>query len=316
MTNKDKPTIVISLTEMINIHRLIWDKIDSLCSADDPLRVVLKDLGPPPGDITEADNREIQLTLQSRFKKEMKEEEENIQRYAETKEMCLPILRAIPMASTLYDMTLVELLESGAEWARKEKQKPLEEQISTVLKNLVMLEKAGLVTAKDDYASFVHDLALEVTNRAAIRERQKKEITRLKMTLEKLRKNTQFLSEQIADYEKYLEDALKKQYEGKKESKLRKPVKFNYEKLEKMGVIVDTDLPDKAADKTKFEVSVPETGIFEVVAIFSKESQEKTTIRLDELLEKHYRQDESLELPHMTWSVDMTLYLFNKEVLT
>jgi hypothetical protein len=162
----------------------------------------------------------------------------------------------------------------------------------------------------------VHDLALEVTNRAAIRERQKKEIARLKTTLEKLKKNTAFLSEQIADYEKYLEDALRKQYEGKKESKLRKPVKFSFEKLDKMGVIVDSDLGEKERKNVKFAISVPETGIFEVVIKLDKTNQDKVQIRLDELLEKHYRQEESLEVPHFTLSVDMTLYLVNKEVLT
>jgi Ras GTPase-activating-like protein IQGAP2/3 len=254
--------------------------------------------------------------LTNRFKKEVKEEEENIQRYAETKELCIPILRAIPIGSSLHEMTLVEVLEMGAEYAKKQKLTTLAEQIATVLKNLVLLEKAGMCTSKDDYQSFVHDLAIEVANRAAIRERQKKEIARLTTTLNKLKKNTQFLSEQIAEYEKYLEDALKKQYEGKKEKHLLKPVKFAFKKLNEMGVITDTTIPEEQQKKVKFLISAPETGIFEVVVNLDKNHAEKFTLRLDELLEKHYRQDENIDLPQLTWNTDMTLYLVNKHILT
>jgi Ras GTPase-activating-like protein IQGAP2/3 len=197
ITRKEKPVIVISLTEMISIHRLIYEKLDSLASADDPLRAVMKDLGAPPTDFNDADNREIQLTLQSRFKKEVKEEEQNLVTYAETKELCIPILRAVPLGSSMSELTLPDVLETGAEYAKQSGNKLLAEQVATVSKNLQILEAAGLVNPKDDYAQLVHDIAIEVANRASIRERQKKEIARLTVTLQKLKKNTAFTSEQV-----------------------------------------------------------------------------------------------------------------------
>src|SRR5687768_11266258 len=110
----------------------------------------MKDLGPPPTDLTEADNREITLVLNNRFKKEVKEDEQNIQIYAETKELCLPILRAIPITASLHQMNLPEVLEHGAEYAKKVNNKVLAEQIATAQKNLALLEKVGLVNPEDD----------------------------------------------------------------------------------------------------------------------------------------------------------------------
>ena len=123
LTQKERPTVVINLTEMVSIHKLLWDKLDSLAAADDPFRAVMKDLGAPPSDITEADNREITLVLNNRFKKEVKEDEQNIQIYSETKELCLPILRAIPITPGMHQMILPEVLEHGAEYAKKNKNK-------------------------------------------------------------------------------------------------------------------------------------------------------------------------------------------------
>ena len=318
LTQKEKPIIIINLSEMISIHKLVFDKLDSLAGKDDPLRAIMRDLGNPPTDFNEADNREIQLALTNRFKKEVKEDEQNLIIYAETKELCIPILRATPLGSSLHTLTLPEVLELGAEYAKKEKKSQLAEQVVQCQKNLAILEKAGLVNPKDDYAQFIHDLAIEVANRAQIRERQKKEIQRLTVTLNKLKKNSQFTSEQIAEYEKYFEDALKKQYEGKKKDiAAQKPQKFTYEKLEKMGVILESELtPEQKKKGPKFAFSAPEPGIFEMVVKLDKTHVEKMTIKLDDLLEKNFNQVERLELPQFVFDVNMTLYLVNKNILT
>jgi len=317
ITQKEKKTIDIKLSEIFRIHALIHSKLDSLAAKDDPLRVVMKDLGTPPESFDDTQDRDITLTLTNRFKQELKEDELNIQIYAETKELMIPILRHIPMGSSVHEMTLPEVLEVGADYAKESKNKILAEQIETVNKNLILLEKAKMVTKTDDYRSFVHDIAIEVANRAAIRERQKKEIARLQATLERLKKNSKFTEEQIADYNKYLQDALKKNYDGKKEKQLQKPQKFSYKKLQEMGVITDSEIPLPNRKGTKFEISAPETGIFEMVIHHKDKNQapEKIEIQLDELLEKHHNRVDRLEKPLVTLDVDMTLYLVNKHIL-
>ena len=54
----------------------------------------------------------------------------------------------------------------------------LSQQINRILENIQKLEGFGLVTKEDNYESFVHAVALEVANRATIRENQRKEISR------------------------------------------------------------------------------------------------------------------------------------------
>jgi len=317
LTQKEKPTIYINLSEIITIHKLIYEKLDNMTSADDPLRVILKDLGPPPEDFDSADSRDIQLTLQNRFKQELKEEEANLQLYAETKDLMIPILRAIPTASSVHEMTLMETLDYGYDWAKKEKQSQIAEHIDTVRKNLAVLAKAKLVSEEDDYQSFVKDLAMEVANRATIRERQKKEIARLKAVLAKLQKQSTFTEEQLVEYDKYLQDALKKQYEGKKPKALHKPQKFSYKKMAQMGVVVDSEIPEKERKGCKLVWHVSDTfGVFDCDVNMKQGHIEPMSFALDELLSRHYNGVEELEQPKITFNVNMTLYLINKYILT
>ncbi len=68
---KTKPLIIISLHEIASTHSLLLQHIDKLAKdKDDPLRVIMNDLGEAPA-ISNEDDREIQLTLTNRFKQSM-----------------------------------------------------------------------------------------------------------------------------------------------------------------------------------------------------------------------------------------------------
>jgi Ras GTPase-activating-like protein IQGAP2/3 len=68
---KTKPVIIISLHEIASTHAFVAQHIDKLAKdKDDPLRVIMTDLGAAPA-ISAEDDREIQLTLTNRFKQEM-----------------------------------------------------------------------------------------------------------------------------------------------------------------------------------------------------------------------------------------------------
>lgn len=71
LTQKAKPVIIISLHEIAQIHNQLQRNISSLAKdKEDPLRIILNDLGDPP-KISSEDDREIQLTLTNRFKQNM-----------------------------------------------------------------------------------------------------------------------------------------------------------------------------------------------------------------------------------------------------
>ncbi len=62
-------------------------------------------------------------------------------------------------------------------------------------------------------------------------------------------------------YEKCLDDAMRKQYDGKKDRELQKPKKFEYKKLEELNVIADSEMSIEQLKKVKFAFSAPEPGM-------------------------------------------------------
>eukprot|EP01099_Mayorella_cantabrigiensis_P000423 TRINITY_DN1192_c0_g5_i2.p1 TRINITY_DN1192_c0_g5~~TRINITY_DN1192_c0_g5_i2.p1 ORF type:complete len:570 (+),score=148.18 TRINITY_DN1192_c0_g5_i2:80-1789(+) len=313
LTQKTKPVILISLHEMVSTHRSLLAHLNEIApEKDDPLRLVLNDLGEPT-DIDQDDDRELQLTLNNRFKVDLDEESEATRLYAETKELVIPILHMVPVVNSIVRLNLMDILEAGIKYATEHSNKQLSNQINKVLENIQKLESEGLISKNDNYDSFVHDIAIEVANRKVIREQQRKEIARLSLTLENLQKHSVYINEQITDYTNYLKDCLT-HYAGGKKGKVKKslgPFKFTYKELAKKGVIIDSEVPQLSQKGTVFIISSEEVGLFDIEAKIAGISVEKMKIELDELLEKHHNGVERLELDQVTLDVNMTLHLIN-----
>jgi len=313
LTHKTKPVILISLDEIYKTHALVAKHLDGLApDKEDPLRKIMIDLGPPPSP-SEDDDREIQLTLTNRFKVEVEEESEIQRLYAETKELVIPILRLVPIQNTIQRLNLMDVLEAGIKHATETNNKTLSNQINNILSNMGKLEKEEVISKDDNYESFVHDVALEVANRSVIRESQRKEIARLTLTLENLRKYQKYVTDQITDYNRYLQDCLEKQYSGKKgKGGVIGPFKFSYKELQKQGVILDSEVPALSRGKTQFLISSEGAGVFDIVAKIAGVRVEKMQLHLDDLLERHYNNINRLELDQVTLDVNMTIHLVNK----
>merc|ERR1712137_891772 len=329
LAQKAKPVIIISLHEIFKTHALLAENLSQLATeSDDPLRLIMADLGPPPnGDKEDDQDRELQLTLTNRFKVEMDEDSENQRVYAETKELVIPILRLVPVQNSIHRLSLMDVLEAGIKFATETNNAQLKSQIKKILENLGKLETADIVSKEDNYESFVHDVALEVANRATIREQQRKEVARLKTTLSELKDHQNYLDESIQSYQDYLKDCKEKQYSmaaSKKKKKRKKssetgykvpPVKFTYKELAKKRVIVDSEVPTLARKKTVFMISSDTPGVFDVDAKIGGVSVEQMVLDLDDLLEKHYNNVTQLELDQVTLDVNMTIHLINKAFL-
>eukprot|EP01087_Luapelamoeba_hula_P002864 TRINITY_DN1266_c0_g1_i2.p1 TRINITY_DN1266_c0_g1~~TRINITY_DN1266_c0_g1_i2.p1 ORF type:complete len:921 (+),score=243.14 TRINITY_DN1266_c0_g1_i2:199-2961(+) len=323
LTQKTKPVILISLREICATHQLLLGNLDNLATEkDDPLKLILNDLGEAPPDIDESDDREIQLTLTNRFKVAVEEEDEIERMYAETKELIIPVLRSIPVENSIHRLHLTDVLESGIRYAGETNNKVLSSQINKILENIAKLEKVGRLSKTDRYESFVHDISLEVANRRIIREQQKKEIDRLTVTLMNLRKHQSFVNDQIAQYQEYLKQCRERHYQSaaKPSKKSKKgsdskgvgPFKFTYKELAKQGVIVDSEVPAMSRKRTHFIISSEEVGMFDITAKIAGISVEKMNLELDDLLERHYNGVEYLELEQVTLDVNMTIHLINK----
>jgi len=269
------------------------------------------DLGPPPENVSEEDDREIQLTLTNRFKVEVEEENEIQKLIAETKELVIPILRLVPIQNTIQRLTLMDILEYGIKHATENNNRDLSNKINQVLENLGKLEKEDVVSKEDNYESFIHDVALEVANRSAIREQQRKEIIRLTTTLDNLRKYESFVREKIENYKEYVDQCIKQTYNPSS----KKSFKFAYKELSKRGVIIDSDVPTLSRGKTVFNISSTIPGSYEVKAKIAGIRAETMDLRIDDLLEKQFNGIDRLELDQITLDVNMTIRLLNEKFL-
>jgi len=322
LTQKTKPVIIISLHEIASTHNLIHQVLDKLAKEkDDPIRLIMTDLGDVP-HIASEDDREIQLTLMNRFKQNMEEEiSSSANLYAETKELIINTFRLIPVQGDNQDQTLLGILKTGRSFAKDKKEDNLVTQIDKILDNIKELEKEELINKADNYSGFLKDIALEVANRAEIREQQRKEIKRLNQTLRNLRKHQKYLTDQIQQYNDYLQDCRLKHYQPKKASKKKPkgdnpnkigPFKFSYSALEKKGVLVDSEVPALSRKATNFYISSEAVGVFDIVAKIKGIVVEKMTLQLDDLLERNYNNITRLELDQVTLDVNMTIHLINK----
>jgi len=311
LTHETKPVISISMHEIFNTHHLVAQHLDGLApEKEDPLRQILVDLGPPPEVSAEEDDREIQLTLTNRFKVEVEEESEIQKLYAETKELVIPILRLVPIQNTIQKLNLMDILEYGIKHATENNNRDLSTKINQVLENLGKLEKEEVVSKEDNYESFIHDVALEVANRSAIREQQRKEIVRLTNTLDNLTKYETFVTEKIDNYKAYVDQCIKASFNP---AAAKKSFKFTYKELQKKSVILDSEVPSLSRGKTVFTISCVSPGGYEVKAKIAGIKVETMELKLDDLLERQFNGVDRLELDQITLDVNFTIILLNEK---
>lgn len=320
LVQKARPSILIGTHEICNIHTIMLKFLDRVApDQNDPVRVILKDLAEAPPKPKE--NKDIQLWLTNRFNINIDEESETTKLYNQTKELILPVLRTVPIESSIQKLNLMDVLENGIKHAAETKNKQLSTQINTILENIQKLEKEAIVSKSDNYESLLRDIALEVANRRVIRENQRREISRLTQALAKLRTHQNYLKEQKKDYNSYLQGARKSVYTQTKKGKKKKKTegtmsfKFSYKELAKRGVIVDSEVPEFSRKTCSLTISSSEHGVFEIVAKVAGIQVEEMTLELDELLEKRYNNIETYELDQVTLGVNMTIWLINQYFL-
>lgn len=315
LTQKTKPIIIVSMGELVLAHQLVKDALSSVVTdKNDPLSIIVNDLGEVPGIDAAHAKRELQLQLENRFKGTMEDEvKPGAHLYAETKELIIQIFKVIPIKTG--PQTLLSILKDAAKFAKDNNNKTLAKNVDKTQKNLEKLETMNLVSKEDKYTSLLKDVALEVANRAERREAQQKEIARLQAALRNLKKHGEFMDNQIEEFERYLESCRKN---SQARSKVKaKPVKFTYKELVKRRVILDSSVGDGVgAGMLKFFISMPQVGIFDIEAKAAGLSAATARLELEDLLEKKENHINALELDQVTLSVPETIFLINKTFLS
>jgi len=221
-------------------------------------------------------------------------------------------LKGVPLHS-ITGKNLKDILQVALDFGKKINDKSLEMNSSRALEYLTRLEKIQVVSREDGYASILRAVALEVLHRSQRRQQQKKEIQKLRETLQKLRHHAKLMKQKLSDFETYLEacrENIARQYKPN-----AKPMKFSYKDLAKQGVIVDSDVPEASRSKMKFFISMPIIGQFLIEAKLSSVSVRKMQIDLEDLLEMKDQNEYELELDHITLHIERTVVFMNQYFL-
>jgi Ras GTPase-activating-like protein IQGAP2/3 len=317
LTQRSKPIVLISMKEVTDTHQIVKKHLHQIIfkagKTEDPLQILINELGDVPRLSQEQGAREMQLQLENRFKGQFEEETKpGAHSYAETKELIIQVFKQIPVKPGQH--TLISILQDAAETAKAEGNKDLGKSVQKIMKNFTKLEELNLISAKDNYSGLLKDVALEVTNRAERREQQAKEITRLQATLKNLKKHQDLMIDNIAEFEKYLDTCRKNSLARVKVKS--KPEKFAYKDLQKRGVIIDSEVPELSRGKTKFFISMPDVGHFDIEAKIAGMSVGSVKLDLEDLLEKKESNVPSIELDQIVLNVPATIFLINKYFLS
>jgi len=328
LTQKTKPVILISLNEIYSTHKLILQNLNQLApSKEDALRVIIDEMGPDvPEPVPQDHNDDLQLTLERYGLQETSsidaKEPTGEQLFIQTRELLITAMSAIPMELIEHATSFTEFLKAAHEYAMGKRKQQLADQLNNIKNGIKTLEPTFIRPDKD-YQVFLENVQKELGSRSAIREQQRKEVKRLRQTLENLRKHQGFLNDQLAQYTLYLQDARAKHYvlksnkanKGKVKDPQQQqkigPFKFSYSQLQKKGVIVDSTVPPNRRKNVSFFISSDEVGIFDVTAKIAGVTVEKLQLELDDLLERQFSGNVRLELENITLDVNMTIHLIN-----
>jgi len=239
--------LVIHPREVAAIHKLLSDNKDELAkSKDDPLAIILDDLGEVPD--CHDDDAEINLELENRFPPVLSKLDRKKNLKQETIDDAIKILRKIPGFS---GDTFLEIFVRMKLHCQKHGEEDLAKEVNQVIANLQNLAKHGLVSPKDGFNSFLKDIHNEILVREKRHAEQLKEVDRLKQAIKELEEQKVHMEAKMSDFENYLTSVRNQASAGFVE----KTKKFKYKDLAKLKVINDSEIPPGQQSKVQFEIT-------------------------------------------------------------
>lgn len=255
-TVQQKPVIYISPNEIYSMHVLLTQQLEHLAPhADDPLRVILGELGAAPvsntQELNSARDSEITFELVSRMATLQDPEAETKALFVETKRLVLSLLK-VQSGKTLVDVFVAPVtdkeelqweeivsLEVAAERQRQRGQRPpgiplyggsagarledvrrlsFAELKARTLENMLQLEQLGKVSRANKYQDMLNAIAIDIRNKHRKRIQRYNEKQAMHATLKTLGEKKSYLEEQIHSYHSYI-DASMQTMQGRKGKK-------------------------------------------------------------------------------------------------
>uniref|UniRef100_A0A8U8C4R5 Uncharacterized protein n=1 Tax=Geospiza parvula TaxID=87175 RepID=A0A8U8C4R5_GEOPR len=318
-----KPVIYITVGELINTHKLLLEHQDSITShPSDPLHKLLEDLDELP-------------TVQSLLGR--------LDSGTCTKQMLVDLIQcqagdSLPdilwtPASEHEEAAHERLVCQRALWdaqpsAQQLKRHPslaansqlsMEEKKRKVIRNLRRLESLGLVHSANHYQELIDELAKDIRNQRRHRQQRRRELLKLRQTLEGLDAKTLFYEEQIDYYNQYIKtclDNLAASNKGSGKSKKLPSLHYTAAQLWEKGVLLEIqDLPPSQLKNVVFDI-IPceESGRFQVKAKFMGIDMEHFQLHYQDLLQLQYEGVAVMKMFHKAKvNVNLLIFLLNKK---
>ncbi|KAF9365937.1 hypothetical protein BGX34_007437 [Mortierella sp. NVP85] len=247
--NTIRPTVYMSPFEIFGMHAMMIDKIDFLApEMDDPLRVLLSELGnPPPGFEEHSQGHgEVCLTLQNRFTDNLDDPDMDLKHlFVETKRYILAIIRIqsgqnlmeiLERRVTIQDEQTWDELKATELRRQRHHQRRIQNASSSSLNEhmrnaansmmadmsamrfielkqhaidgILQLESTGKVTRKNGYQDMINAIALDIRTKHRRRIQRAQELSQVKQTLSNLNEKRHYLESQIKSYHDYVESCM------------------------------------------------------------------------------------------------------------
>ncbi|KAI8349251.1 hypothetical protein B0O80DRAFT_501353 [Mortierella sp. GBAus27b] len=246
--NTIRPTVYMSPFEIFGMHSMLVDRIDALApEMDDPLRVILSELGPPPPGFEEhaQGHGEVCLTLQNRFTANLDDPDMDLKHlFVETKRYILAIVRIqsgqnlmeiLERRVTIQDEQAWDELKATEMKRHRQHQRRMQNASESSLSEhfkraantmvdmsamrfielkqhavdgVLQLESTGKVTRKNGYQDMINAIAVDIRTKHRRRIQRANELGQVKQTLSNLNEKRHYLESQIKSYHDYVESCM------------------------------------------------------------------------------------------------------------
>ncbi|NWZ45088.1 IQGA3 protein, partial [Brachypodius atriceps] len=204
----------------------------------------------------------------------------------------------------------------------------MEEKKRKVIRNLRRLESLGLVDSANQYQELIDELAKDIRNQRRHRQQRRKELLKLRQTLEGLDAKTLFYEEQIDYYNQYIKTCLDNLAASNKcvcgpfssrvsgKSKKLPSLHYTAAQLWEKGVLLEIqDLPPSQLKNVIFDI-IPceESGRFQVKAKFMGIDMECFQLHYQDLLQLQYEGVAVMKMfDKAKVNVNLLIFLLNKK---
>ncbi|KAJ3128766.1 glyceraldehyde-3-phosphate dehydrogenase 1 [Nowakowskiella sp. JEL0407] len=321
--SKKEIQLNITLNEMHNTQALLIQHMDVLSPTEDHhLRILLNELGPAPPQLPRQENKSFLLPLFSRWETAITDSPSAIADsqlsttdvlYMDTKAIFVQILRTMPhLVSRSGKINLHQVAESAA----TSRDPAMVRKGLKVRDMLMQLEQMNVVDKKDGHFLMVEEVTQELVHLGNLRELVTKETNSLEVVYRTIIDHNNYLRSQLEQYKAYLQNVREKAG-GKVAEQNQGPVKFTHSQLEKDGIITESNVPENRRANIFFNVSCPVQGTFIIALHYKGRDQPilEMDLKLDDLLEKQLKGEQSLDLEYVQLNVSKILMLLNKTFL-